>query len=119
MGASPGGHCVTVEADATCVERRLKTGEPVCPSFGGVLTSWGFGRAWRLCGLGGRVLEVRPRRSRCSSCEQTHVLLPVCGWLRRFSSRTERLRAAFTTLLVRRRAGDRRPGNNGTNGQWR
>jgi transposase-like protein len=131
---------VTVEVDAVCVERRLNRGELNCPRCGGVLAGWGFGRSRRLRGPDGGVKEIRPRRSRCSSCGCTHMLLPVGallrrsdtvevvgaaveaaasgqghrpiarrlgrppetvrGWLRRFRARAERLRLAFTTLLV-------------------
>jgi hypothetical protein len=36
-----------------------------------------------LRGLGGSTLELTPRRSRCSLCLVTHVLLPVVALLRR------------------------------------
>ncbi|MCP2337531.1 DUF6431 domain-containing protein [Actinomadura rupiterrae] len=130
---------VTVEADAGCVERRLRDGELSCPDCSGVLVAWGHGRSRGVRGPDGRV-EVRPRRARCSGCGRTHVLLPVGllarradtvevigaaveaaaggrghrpiarllgrpaetvrGWLRRFAARAERLRSAFTALLV-------------------
>ncbi|MEQ4720525.1 hypothetical protein [Nonomuraea sp. B19D2] len=132
---------ITVEVDAAEVERRLRAGEITCPSCAGALTGWGFGRRRRLRGMGEALIEVRPRRTRCSSCARTHVLLPVTGllrradgvevvgaaleakargvghrriaagldrppstvrgWLRRFAVSAERVRAVFTTVLVR------------------
>ncbi|MFI7131566.1 DUF6431 domain-containing protein [Nonomuraea sp. NPDC050153] len=74
---------ITVDVDAAEVERRLRAGEIVCPSCGGVLAGWGFGRRRRLRGMREALIEVRPRRVRCSSCARTHVLLPVTGLLRR------------------------------------
>lgn len=73
---------VTVEADVDAVERRLAAGELSCPSCGGVLAGWGRARPRRLRGLGGQV-DVCPRRSRCTGCGATHVLLPVTALLRR------------------------------------
>lgn len=73
---------VTVEADAAGVERRLLAGELSCPGCAGALGGWGYGRERRLRGPDG-VVCVRPRRSRCSGCGATHVLLPVRMLLRR------------------------------------
>ena len=73
---------VTVEADVDQVERRLAAGELSCPSCGGVLAGWGRGRARQLRGADGPV-ELCPRRSRCTGCGVTHVLLPVTVLLRR------------------------------------
>jgi hypothetical protein len=73
---------VTVEADAGSVERRLKAGRLACPGCAGVLTGWGYGRRRSVRGLDGPV-QARPRRSRCTSCGVTHVLLPVMLLLRR------------------------------------
>ena len=73
---------VTVEADVDQVERRLAAGELSCPSCGGVLAGWGRGRPRRLRSLHGPV-ELCPRRSRCTDCRATHVLLPVTVLLRR------------------------------------
>lgn len=93
-----------------------------------------------LRGPGGSAVPLTPRRTRCSACLVTHVLLPVVvllrradlaevigqalvakasgmgvraiasrlgrppetvrGWLRRFASRAEQVRAVFTALLV-------------------
>jgi len=73
---------VTVEADVDQVERRLAAGELSCPSCGGVLAGWGRGRPRQLRGADGPV-ELCPRRSRCTECGVTHVLLPVTALLRR------------------------------------
>jgi hypothetical protein len=73
---------VTVEADAGDVERRLAAGGLVCPVCSGVLAGWGHARARVVRGLGGP-LWTRPRRSRCTGCGLTHVLLPVVALLRR------------------------------------
>jgi len=114
---------LTVGVDQAAVERGLRAGELVCPC-GGVLAPWGWARSRSLRGLGS-ALRVRPRRSRCRRCAVTHVLLlvdallrradtveaigsallgrppsTVRGWLRRFGSRAEPVRAAFTALAV-------------------
>ena len=73
---------VTVEADVDVVERRLSAGELCCPGCGGVLARWGRARPRRLRGPGGPV-RLCPRRSRCTGCGVTHVLLPVTALLRR------------------------------------
>jgi len=73
---------VTVEADVDQVERRLAAGELSCPVCGGVLGGWGWARARQLRGPHG-VLVLCPRRSRCTACGVTHVLLPVTVLLRR------------------------------------
>ncbi|MFI7635141.1 hypothetical protein [Nonomuraea sp. NPDC049400] len=75
---------ITVEVDAAEVERRLRAGEITCPSCAGALTGWGCGgRRRRLRGMGEALIEAQPRRTRCSSCARTQVLLPVTGLLRR------------------------------------
>ena len=73
---------VTVEADVDVVERRLSAGELCCPGCGGVLARWGRARPRRLRGPVGPV-RLCPRRSRCTGCGVTHVLLPVTALLRR------------------------------------
>jgi hypothetical protein len=73
---------VTVEADVDGVECRLAAGELWCPSCGGVLAGWGRARPRQLRGPHGPV-ELCPRRSRCTGCGVTHVLLPVTALLRR------------------------------------
>ena len=73
---------VTVEADVDQVERRLAAGELSCPACSGVLAGWGRARPRELRGADGPV-RLRPRRSRCTGCGVTHVLLPVTALLRR------------------------------------
>jgi hypothetical protein len=73
---------VTVEADAVGVERRLAAGRLVCPDCSGRLAGWGHARARVLRGPDGP-LWMLPRRSRCTGCGGTHVLLPVVALLRR------------------------------------
>lgn len=73
---------VTVETDGAGVERRLDAGELTCPDCGGVLAGWGYARRRVLRGVAGPLL-LRPRRSRCTGCGVTHVLLPVVALLRR------------------------------------
>jgi hypothetical protein len=73
---------LTVEADTASVESRLARGELTCPGCGGCLGPWGWARRRVLRGFGS-ALPLMPRRSRCSLCLVTHVLLPVVALLRR------------------------------------
>ena len=73
---------LTVGANPVEVETRLTSGGLLCPACGDSLSPWGWARARSLRGAAGRVV-VRPRRSRCSSCRRSHVLLPVFALLRR------------------------------------
>jgi hypothetical protein len=73
---------VTVEANVDGVERRLCGGELICPGCSGVLTGWGHAR-WRVLRGAAGPVRVRPRRSRCTGCGATHVLLLVVALLRR------------------------------------
>ena len=74
---------VTVGVVAGVVERRLAAGRLRCPACGGVLAGWGHARQRVVRGEGGIGWRLRPRRSRCSGCGVTHVLLPVSCLLRR------------------------------------
>ncbi|MGH3721375.1 MAG: DUF6431 domain-containing protein [Pseudonocardiaceae bacterium] len=67
---------VTVEANVDGVETRLAAGELVCPGCAGVLAGWGRARR-RLVRGPDRPVWITPRRSRCTGCGVTHVLLPV------------------------------------------
>jgi hypothetical protein len=78
-----GGAVLTVGVDAVSVESRLARGELSCPACGGRLGAWGWARRRELRGSGGFALTLTPRRSRCSLCRVTHVLLPVVALLRR------------------------------------
>ena len=74
---------VTVGVDARVVERRLAAGRLRCPVCSGRLAGWGHARVRVIRGAGGIGWRLRPRRSRCSGCGVTHVLLPVSCLLRR------------------------------------
>jgi hypothetical protein len=73
---------LTVETDSAGVEERLRSGRLACPECAGVLVGWGRARARTVRGRDGG-LRVVPRRSRCTGCRATHVLLPVSLLLRR------------------------------------
>jgi hypothetical protein len=74
---------VTVGVIAGAVERRLAAGRLCCPVCSGRLAGWGHARERVIRGEGGIGWRLRPRRSRCSNCGVTHVLLPVSCLLRR------------------------------------
>lgn len=73
---------LTVETDAAAVEERLLSGRLACPGCSGVLAGWGRARARTVRGPDGAV-SLSPRRSRCTGCRATHVLLPVLLLVRR------------------------------------
>lgn len=73
---------LTVETDPSAVEERLLSGGLACPGCAGVLAGWGRARARTVRGPNGGVRLV-PRRSRCTGCRATHVLLPVFLLVRR------------------------------------
>jgi hypothetical protein len=73
---------LTVGANLVEVEARLLSGALACPGCDGSLSPWGWARVRSLRGAAGLVV-VRPRRTRCSSCRVSHVLLPVFALLRR------------------------------------
>ena len=73
---------LTVEIDPVAVDERLGSGRLACPECSGVLARWGHARRrWVRDTDGG--LWIVPRRSRCTGCRATHVLLPVVLLLRR------------------------------------
>lgn len=72
-----------VDSDVLLVERQLRDGRLTCPSCDAVLAPWGHGRARVIRGDLGSRLFLRPRRSRCSGCGVTHVLLAEVFWPRR------------------------------------
>lgn len=92
---------VTVEADVDQVERRLATGGLNCPSCNGVLSGWGWARPRKVRGPDASVERLCPRRSRCTDCGMTHVLLPVTALLRRADSAAV-IVAALTARALRR-----------------
>ena len=77
---------LTVSDDPVVVELNLLVGRVACPDCGGRLRPWGWARP-RVIREGldtkwsGR--SLRPRRSRCTICHGTHVLLEVRLALRR------------------------------------
>ena len=71
-----------VESDRAAVDQLLVAGELRCPSCRGELRPWGSARL-RPVRESGTETALTPRRSRCSSCEKTHVLLPETTLLRR------------------------------------
>ena len=73
---------LTVETDPARVEERLRSGGLACPGCAGVLAGWGHARARTVRDRDGGV-RVVPRRSRCTGCRATHVLLPVLLLVRR------------------------------------
>lgn len=78
---------LTVETDTAAVEERLLSGRLACPGCSGVLAGWGRARARTVRGPDGGV-RVVPRRSRCTGCRATHVLLPVLLLVRRADTAT-------------------------------
>jgi hypothetical protein len=77
-----GGAMLTVETDPVAVEERLGSGGLVCPGCSAVLARWGHARRRRVRDTDGG-LWIVPRRSRCTGCGVTHVLLPVVLLVRR------------------------------------
>lgn len=71
-----------VGTDPLEVERLLLGGELACPSCEGVLRPWGHARSRSSRREEGSVRH-RPRRTSCSGCPKTHVLLPAAGLPRR------------------------------------
>jgi Homeodomain-like domain len=90
---------VTVEIDPVRVEQRLCSGGLACPGCAGRLTGWGRARTRIVRGPDGPT-AVTPRRSRCSRCRVTHVLLPVLLLVRRADTA-----AVIGAALVARAAG--------------
>lgn len=74
---------MTVVDDLAGVEGQLAAGVLCCPSCQGRLAGWGWARPRLVRGERGRRWLVRPRRTRCSGCAATHVLLPVGVLVRR------------------------------------
>ena len=74
-----------VESDRAAVEQSLFAGELRCPNCRGELRPWSSARV-RAVREQGSETALTPRRSRCSSCAKTHVLLPDTTLLRRRDS---------------------------------
>ncbi len=90
---------LTVETDPAAVEERLRSGRLACPGCAGVLAGWGRARARTVRGPEGLV-SLSPRRSRCTGCRATHVLLPVLLLVRRADTA-----AVIVAALAARAAG--------------
>ncbi|WP_413253935.1 DUF6431 domain-containing protein [Streptomyces canus] len=104
-GPRCGGHRVLiVDAEVLLVEQQVREGKLKCPSCKGALAPWGHGRPREVRGDLGARLFVRPRRSRCSSCQVTHVLLPEAIWPRRADAAETRRPRLSTRLPSRGRA---------------
>jgi hypothetical protein len=71
-----------VGTDAREVDRLLGGGELRCPGCAGELRPWGHARE-RGVREENTVVALRPRRSWCSRCRCTHVLLPASTLVRR------------------------------------
>jgi hypothetical protein len=71
-----------VGTDPLKVDQLLAGGELRCPDCTGELRPWGHARE-RDVRDETTVVTVRPRRSSCSQCRCTHVLLPVSTLVRR------------------------------------
>ena len=71
-----------VGTDSLEVDQLLTGGELRCPGCGGELRPWGYARE-RGVRDEATVVALRPRRSSCSQCRCTHVLLPASTLLRR------------------------------------
>lgn len=82
------------------VVRALDSGSMTCDCGLGALRRWGWARA-RFVRVGDRKVWLRPRRGRCSSCGQTHVLLPDLCLARRLDS-VDVIGAALTAAAHRR-----------------
>lgn len=72
------GSAVIVARSTELAEQLLINGELRCPHCAtGQLTPWGYGRRRSVRDLAGTTVTVRPRRTRCSSCSTTHIVLPA------------------------------------------
>lgn len=71
-----------VGTDPLEVERLLAGGELHCPGCAGELRPWGYARS-RGVRHEHTTVASRPRRSSCSVCRSTHVLLPASMLVRR------------------------------------
>lgn len=72
-----------VGTDPLEVDKLLRNGDLRCPGCEGELRPWGHARPR---GVRDESATVRPQRSSCSVCRQTHVLLPAFMLARRADS---------------------------------
>ncbi len=73
---------LAVHDDPAFIEVELATRRLCCPACEAPLRPWGWARRRVIRALD-RVRSLRPRRTRCQGCSQTHVLLPQCALSRR------------------------------------
>lgn len=92
-----------VENDRAAVEQSLCAGELHCPECRGQLRPWSSARA-RAVREQGTETVIAPRRSRCSSCKKTHVLVPDTTLVRR----RDALASIGTALLAKAAGAGRR-----------
>ncbi|MFJ3518742.1 DUF6431 domain-containing protein [Streptomyces sp. NPDC090131] len=72
-----------VDSDGLLAERQLRRSRLTCPACEAVLAPCGHGRPRSIRADLGARLFLRPRRTRCSGCKVTHVLLAEVLWPRR------------------------------------
>lgn len=63
--------------DVDAAEADLAAGALACPRCSGRLRPWSWAPTRRICQLDGAVVALRPRRTRCTTCGSTHLLLPA------------------------------------------
>lgn len=73
---------LVVHEDVHAVERALRARKLRCPGCEAALRGWGRARR-RVIRVGRARAWLHPRRTRCSGCAVTHVLLPSSVLLRR------------------------------------
>jgi len=84
---------VMTAATSDDIEQLLVEGRMRCANCQGRLRPWGYARE-RVIRHGGLEARVRPRRTRCTECLATHVLLPSTTLLRHRDS-TATIQAAL------------------------
>lgn len=64
-------------------EQILQAGTMRCPGCAGQLRPHGHGRTRSVRGMGTDTVRVTPRRTRCTDCAATHIVLPTALTVRR------------------------------------
>lgn len=85
--------------DYARVETDLASATLSCPHCAGVLRPWSWSTARRVRQLDGSSVAVRPRRTRCTGCCRTQVLLPA-ACLPRLADAAEVVGAALAAKAV-------------------
>jgi len=91
-----------VDSNRDAVEQSLLAGGLACPNCRGRLRPWSSARTRQVREHGAET-PLTPRRSRCSSCRKTHVLLPDTMLVRRRDAL-----AAIVAALLTKAAGQGR-----------